>query len=79
MLNWGYTKGEGILVAPTYAVTVMVIPIIGGAICFDEWNITNTNPVSLGLELVGIAVIAVGTFLLSYFNNKKLLKCAPIP
>ncbi len=72
MLNWGYTKGEGILVAPTYAVTVMVIPIIGGAICFGEWNVA--DPVALGLELLGIAVIAVGTFCLSYYNNKKLLK-----
>lgn len=80
MLNWGYTKGEGILVAPTYAVTVMVIPIIGGAICFGEWNVADPIALAaLGLELLGIAVIAVGTFCLSYYNNKKLLISAVPP
>ncbi|MHA1819591.1 MAG: DMT family transporter [Promethearchaeota archaeon] len=67
--NIGYMHGEGVLVAPLYAVTQMLFPILGGIVIFDEWQ---SSPLSsIIIQSIGIIVISFGVFMLSYYNEKK--------
>lgn len=67
--NIGYMHGEGVLVAPLYSTFQMLFPIIGGIVVFDQWNGASTF--AIALQLIGIIIITLGTFFLSYSNNKK--------
>jgi drug/metabolite transporter (DMT)-like permease len=68
-LNKGYMYGEGILVAPLYAVNQMLFPIIGGIIVLGEWRLAST--ITIALQSIGITIIALGVFFLSYANEQK--------
>jgi hypothetical protein len=67
--NIGFMHGEGVLVAPLYSTFQMLFPIIGGIVVFDQWN--GVEPFAIILQLTGIIIITLGTFFLSYSNNKK--------
>jgi len=72
--NIGYMHGEGVLVAPLYSTFQMLFPIIGGIVVFEQW--TGVDISAIILQMIGIIIITIGTFLLSYSNNlkKKLLR-----
>jgi glucose uptake protein GlcU len=61
--------GEGVLVAPLYSTFQMLFPIIGGIVVFNQWSGASSS--TIVLQLIGIIIITLGTFFLSYSNNKK--------
>ena len=61
--------GKGILVAPLYAVSQMLLPIIGGIVVFAEW--VQLATIWIVIQSIGIAIITIGVFTLSYFNEQK--------
>lgn len=67
--NIGYMHGEGVLVAPLYSTFQMLFPIIGGIVVFNQWSGASSS--TIVLQLIGIIIITLGTFFLSYSNNKK--------
>ncbi|MHA1339030.1 MAG: DMT family transporter [Promethearchaeota archaeon] len=69
--NIGYMHGEGVLVAPLYSTFQMLFPILGGIIVFKQWK--GANSITIILQSIGIIIITLGTYLLSYSNNKKKL------
>jgi hypothetical protein len=47
----------------------MLFPIIGGIIVFQEWATSSIGGITI--QTIGIAIIAIGVFALSFFNEQK--------
>ncbi|MBN2439906.1 MAG: hypothetical protein JXJ04_01115 [Spirochaetales bacterium] len=71
LLNYAYKYGRGILVAPLYSLFQMLFPILGGVIMFNEWRYLDQEGIIY--QVAGICLIIIGTGLLLYYNEKKII------
>jgi NADH:ubiquinone oxidoreductase subunit 6 (subunit J) len=65
----GFQKGRAIIVTPLFAIMGLIIPVLGGAIIFNEWS-----GQKIGVFIVNVGAllaIVIGVAILSIYNVKE--------